>query len=240
MMRLLKIIILMVNILLFPHFINATEPNRSTYDLSDIDSSDVPEVKINDPLETYNRGMFQLNKGLDKIVLKPVASMYNDLTPNWCQDRVTSFFQNLHEPVNIGNSILQGDVTGAANSIGRFITNTILGLGGLFDVAYQASEDLKYNRQDFGLTLRSYGADTGPYLVLPVIGPSSFRDAPSLLIDYAADPFNHYAKRKLIVAKTVTDMIVTRAQLLEALEKIEETSIDEYSTIRSIYFQKRN
>jgi phospholipid-binding lipoprotein MlaA len=237
-MKFFKIMILVTSILFFPKFINATE--SSAYDLSDIDTEDTNEVPVNDPLENFNRGVFQFNKVLDKAVLKPAASMYHDLTPSWGRDRMTSFFQNLREPVNLANAVLQGNIPAAGNCIGRFITNTLLGLGGIFDVAHQAREDLKPMQIDFGLTLKSYGADIGPYLVLPVIGPSSFRDAPSLLADYALDPFNHYAKRKLIIAKSAGNLLVTREQLLEALDKIEETSLDEYSSIRSIYFQKRN
>lgn len=239
-MRLLKITLFLIGIIFCPHFISAVEPKAGAPDISDIDSSNMPEVEINDPLENLNRGIFQLNKGLDKIFLKPVATMYNDLTPEWYQDRAISFLQNLQEPVNIANALLKGDITAAANNIGRFLTNTILGLGGLFDIAYQADTKLKPQSSDFGLTLKSYGATTGPYLILPVLGPSSFRDAPSLLVDYTLQPFNHYAKRRLIIAKTSANILITREQLLDSLQKIEETSIDEYSTIRSIYFQKRN
>ncbi len=238
-MKFLRLVCTCLFILLCPQFINATEHSEVIKnDLSDIEDYEMQLVEIKDPLETLNRGVFTFNKGIDRVLIKPVVTIYHKVTPSWGRDRVSSFVQNLKEPVNIINAVLQADPDLLAKSVGRFLTNSIVGLGGLFDVA-STQEDLQIENTDFGLTLKKYGFEVGPYLVLPIIGPSSFRDAPCLIAGYYADPFNYMVNSNTRIARKGVELIERRDSLTEVLDNIEQTSIDEYSSIRSIYIQKR-
>lgn len=206
---------------------------------------------INDPFETVNRGVFALNKGVDKILIEPMARTYRTITPTWGRDRVENFMSNLYEPVTFTNYVLQGDAEHAASSIGRFLVNSTIGLLGFFDMA-SSHDDLKRDPTDFGLTLKSYGSESGPYLILPILGPSSVRDAVGKAIDYVIDPFdksvvykriaydrNKWKYKRYAYVRAGTQALVTRESLLDSLETVEETSFDEYAAIRSIYLQKR-
>lgn len=193
---------------------------------------------IDDPFEPFNRGMFSINKGLDTVVFKPVAHVYRAAVPEVGRDRVDSVLANMKEPVNILNSVLQGDGDKVARSTGRFLVNTILGIGGLFDVASLA-DGLEPVNEDFGKTLATYGADTGPYIFLPIIGPSSPRDLVGRVADVASDPFIYSVHVDGVYTRDGVKFVNTRESLLEVTDNIEQTSIDEYATIRSIYAQKR-
>lgn len=210
------------------------------YDISNLDAADVGEQEINDPIEPLNRLVYGFNRGLDHLIIRPVAIIYRDLIPNWGKDRVHSAVYNMGEPVSAVNAILQIDEDLISRTIGRFITNTVLGFGGLFDVAAEADEDLSPQKTDFGLTLKSYGIGMGPYLMLPIIGPSSCRDAPALVVDYFIDPFNsELFCNEFIIAHTGVVGLDKRYNYLELTDHVEKTSLDEYSTYRSVYIQKR-
>lgn len=238
-MKFLKIVGTCLFILLCPQFINATEHSEVIKnDLSDIEDYEMHLTVIKDPLEPLNRGVFTFNKGVDSVLIKPVVTIYHKVTPSWGRDRVSNFVQNLKEPVNIINAILQADPDLLAKSAGRFLTNSIIGLGGLFDVA-GTQEELQIENTDFGLTLKKYGFEVGPYLVLPIIGPSSFRDAPCLVANYYADPFNYMVGSNTKIARKGVELIEKRDSLTEVYDNIEQTSIDEYASFRSIYMQKR-
>ena len=139
------------------------------------------EAEINDPLESMNRATFAVNDALDTVIMEPVARGYRAVAPEPARKGVRNFLRNLRSPVNIANQLLQGDLEGAGNDLTRFAVNSLVGVGGLFDVA--GSEGYEYEREDFGQTLGKWGVDSGPYLVLPLLGPSSFRDATGLAID---------------------------------------------------------
>ena len=206
---------------------------------------------VNDPFEHVNRGIFAFNKGLDKVLMEPMARTYRTVTPVWGRDRVENFMSNLNEPVNFVNHIFQGDEEDAAAAMGRFLVNSTIGLFGFFDMA-SSHEDLKRVPTDFGLTLKSYGTETGPYLILPVFGPSTARDVVGKAVDFSIDPFdktvvykriaydhNKWKYKRYPYIRAGVQALITRESLLDALETVEETSFDEYAAIRSIYLQKR-
>lgn len=241
-MKFLRLVCASLFILLCPELINAIEQPKATqqqaHDLNDIEDYEQQLNEIKDPLEPWNRAVFSANKGIDKVLINPITIAYHKATPEWGRDRVSNFVQNLKEPVNIINAILQADPELVAKYSGRFLTNTIIGIGGLFDFA-STQKELQINNTDFGLTLKKYGFDVGPYLVLPIIGPSSFRDAPCLLATYYADPFNYMVSSNIRYGRKGVELIEKRDSLSSVLEDIEKTSIDEYASIRSIYMQKR-
>lgn len=204
----------------------------------DFELTDENTFAIDDPLEQFNRGMFMINKGLDTVVFKPVAYIYRGIVPEVGRDRVDSVLANMKEPVNIVNSILQGDPEKASRAVGRLLVNTILGVGGLFDVASLA-DGLEPVNEDFGRTLAKYGADTGPYLFLPVIGPTSPRDIVGRGADFFMDPYVYSVHKDAVLARDGVRFVNTRESFLEVTDNIEQTSIDEYATVRSIYAQKR-
>lgn len=220
------------------------KPAEEQYDISDISTEDLNSIKTGDEFaaqddfEGFNRAMFGLNRAIDKVVIKPVATVYGDVVPQFPKNRVSDFVANLHEPVYFLNHVLQLNPEGAADSLGRFLFNSTFGLLGLMDVASEAG--IARQETDFGLTLKHYGMGTGPYLVLPIIGPSSLRDAPSLAVDAVADPFNCYKfPRWWKIARYSTELVSKRERNLKTLDQLEETSLDFYATVRSIYLQKR-
>lgn len=204
-------------------------------------SSEYTEDGIYDPFESYNRGVFAVNDALDQAILKPVATGYKKAVPEPVRDGAHNFLVNLRAPVNLANELLQGDLDGAGKTVTRTLINTTVGVGGLFDVA--GHEGMEYEHEDFGQTLAVWGVDHGPYVVIPLMGPSSFRDATGLLVDSLADPlriylFNvekegwHYAR----VGMTALD---TRTELLGSLEDLRKNSYDYYAAMRSSYYQYR-
>lgn len=222
------------------------------YDLSDIENDDDHDqhMEVNDPLEPVNRNIFYFNKGVDELLIKPAAKTYDAVIPDWGKDRVDSFINNIYEPLSFFNAILQGNGELAAKNAGRFLTNTTVGLGGLFDIAATGNENLSPQYTDFGLTLAYYGVSSGPYLVLPILGPSSARDVVGLGVDWATDPFNlvvnhevshrNHRRSKVKTIRYLVETIHTRYKLLSVEKDLLQNALDEYATIRSVYLQKRN
>jgi len=221
--------------------IENTAKDETIYDDSDfIDDFllvDENTYKIDDPYERFNRTMFSINKGLDKVIFEPVAHGYRFLVPEFGRDRVDNVLVNLKEPVNILNSLIQLDPDKLSRSVGRFLTNTILGFGGLIDVASQA--DIEAVHEDFGLSLGTYGIDTGSYIYLPILGPSSPRDLLGRTVDTFSDPYIYFAHKDAIYVRSGIEAVNTRESLIEVFDNIEKTSIDPYVIVKSIYVQKR-
>lgn len=196
---------------------------------------------IYDPMESMNRTVFDVNDALDQALLEPVAKGYRAVTPQLVRDGVRNFLRNLRTPVNLANQILQGDVEGAASDMSRFVINTSIGIGGVFDVA--ADTGLKYEQEDFGQTLAVWGIDHGPYLVLPLIGPSSVRDATGLAVDTLADPVRLYLyntdNEEWYYARSGATALSQRESLIDALDDLRKNSFDYYAALRSAYMQKR-
>jgi phospholipid-binding lipoprotein MlaA len=191
-----------------------------------------------DPLERYNRAMFNFNDGLDQAIIKPVASGYKAVMPGFARTGVSNFFANLGD-LWIGiNNILQGKLGAGASDFGRFAMNTTVGILGLFDVASNAG--LEKHNEDFGQTLGRWGVGSGAYVVLPFLGPSNVRDGFSLLaVDWHGDPLwyvGNVATRNELYGVRLVD---TRANLLDASRLLEEAALDRYSYVRGAFLQRR-
>jgi phospholipid-binding lipoprotein MlaA len=188
-----------------------------------------------DPWEGFNRKVFVFNDTLDTYALKPVAKGYRAVTPDPVEDGVSRMFSNLGEIVNVLNDVLQGKFSQAGNDTGRFLVNSTIGLAGFFDVADDFGLP-KNEGEDFGQTLGVWGVGEGPFLMLPLFGPSTLRDGPSRIVDQLVNPISeidHVPTRNTVYG---VDVISTRADLLKAEELV---SGDKYSFIRDVYLQRR-
>jgi phospholipid-binding lipoprotein MlaA len=196
---------------------------------------------VNDPLETVNRGVFTFNLAVDDYVLKPTAQAYRTVLPQPVRNSVQSFLRNLGSPVIMFNDFLQGEPKLAGDTFIRMWLNTILGLGGIMDVGSDLG--IPYHTADFGQTFGVWGVGSGPYLMLPLLGPSDVRDAVGFAADTAADPFNGLMRKEgadaVIYARGVVGAVDTRSRNIELLDRVRSTSLDYYATIRSLYTQRR-
>lgn len=188
-----------------------------------------------DPLEGFNRRVYAFNEGADKFLLRPLAVTYRFVLPDPVESAVGRVFDNLGELVNITNDVLQWKWKQAGNDTGRFLVNSTLGVGGVFDVARHMG--LQRNEgEDFGQTLARWGVDGGAYLVLPFIGPSTLRDAPAAYLDSFLRPvryIDHIPTRNTI---TAVDVISIRADLIKSESLL---SGDRYLFVRDVYLQRR-
>ncbi|NBR78558.1 MAG: VacJ family lipoprotein [Alphaproteobacteria bacterium] len=190
-----------------------------------------------DPYEGFNRQMFAVNMTLDSYVLKPVAKGYT-YVPRPLRRAVRNVIGNLAEPISFANNSLQGEWSRASKSATRFLVNSTIGVFGLFDAA--SSMGLKRQTEDFGQTLARYGVGEGPYLYLPIIGPSPPRDLAGMVIDWAFDPVTYADNASSnAIGIYMVDGIDFRAENLGVLDEIERSSIDFYASIRSLYRQNR-
>ncbi len=197
--------------------------------------------QINDPLEPANRAIFAFNRAIDAVILKPLATLYRDFTPKVFQDAVSNILANLRTPVVLANDVLQGEGKRAGNTLARFVVNSTAGLGGMIDVANEMG--IPGHAEDFGQTLAVWGVEEGPYLMLPVFGPSNPRDLIGLVADFFSDPINWYAanthREFVTYSRTGTTGVDARAKHMKELDDLERTSLDYYAAIRSLYRQRR-
>lgn len=210
-----KIVLLMAGVMLSTHVFAAGNPD--------------------DPWEGFNRKMFAFNDTVDTYTLKPIAKGYRAVTPDPVERGISRMFSNVGEVVNVFNDLLQGKFRQAGNDAGRFVINTTIGLVGFFDVADNLGLP-KNDGEDFGQTLGVWGVDSGPYLVLPLFGPSTLRDGPARIVDRFINPINeidHVPTRNQIYG---AEVISTRADLLEAEKFVRG---ERYSFIRDAYLQRR-
>ena len=197
-----------------------------------------------DPLEPFNRLIHFFNSGFDALIMKPLAIAYRLGLPEPVRDGIGNFFVNLHAPVSILNHLLQGEGARAGNSTVRFFVNTSLGFLGFVDTAHHMGH--KAFETNFNETLGRWGVNTGPYLVLPFIGPSSFRHGVGMITDTFAQPETYYFRNhdhnddRYGYGLIVVEQIHYRNTLLEALDDIANNSADPYTTLRSIYLQKQD
>jgi phospholipid-binding lipoprotein MlaA len=199
--------------------------------------------EANDPLEPMNRYFFEVNYALDELFLKPIAGWYYIALPNPAQDGVRNFLRNLSSPVIFANDLFQGETDRAGTTLIRFVVNSTIGIAGLIDVASEMG--FIYHDEDFGQTLAVAGVDEGPYLVLPLLGPSNPRDFGGRVVDIFLDPltyiaYNNETLEALMYARAGVTAVDARARNLKTLDEIREGSLDYYATIRSLYRQKRN
>lgn len=194
-----------------------------------------------DPLETYNRGMFQVNKAVDTVLIRPIAAGYHYITPDGIRSRIGNMSDNLHEPVSMINSFLQGEFTLGMNNFWRFVINSTVGLAGMHDVAGLAG--IKPQREDFGQTLAVWGVGSGPYIVLPIFGPSNLRDTAGMAGDWMMDPVTWALQQDgtdwTLYGVRAGQGIVTRERYLDAIDDIYSSSLDPYASFKSIYEQRR-
>ncbi|MGF6774504.1 phospholipid-binding lipoprotein MlaA [Paraburkholderia sp. GAS199] len=190
-----------------------------------------------DPLEGLNRTIFTVNDKLDEYALKPVAKGYVWATPQPVRDSVTNFFSNIGDVYIAANNLLQLKITDGVEDIMRVVINTVFGLGGLFDVATLAK--LPKHDNDLGLTLGHYGVPAGPYLVLPLFGPSTVRDAVGSIGNYYVNPLSYIHPDGLSWALYGLNIVNTRANLLSASDVLEGAALDKYSFVRNAYLQRR-
>ena len=215
----------------------ATPPNNAQPEAAEAED-------FNDPLEDTNRAIFDFNQMVDRHVLVPVAEAYRTVLPEPVRDSLRDFLRNLRAPLIFANNALQGDFELAGQTFARFTLNSTLGVGGLIDVAGRWGQ-LPYHEQDLGVTFGVWGIPEGPYLVIPVLGPSDPRDLVGQTAEGFGDPFN-----KLVTGNPYTlywipfvrggvSGIDQRSRYIETLSDIERTSLDYYATIRSLYRQRR-
>jgi phospholipid-binding lipoprotein MlaA len=194
----------------------------------------------NDPLEPFNRTMYAVNEGLDTVLLRPAAKAYQFVVPQPVRTGVRNVLANLRSPVVAINDVLQGNPDRLLVTVGRFMINSTFGLGGIFDVA--GATGMPGHNEDFGQTFAAWGVGEGPYLFLPLLGPSNPRDLTGTGAGFAADPLvwiSGNTAENLSYARLGLTVLDTREGLLETLDAVKETSLDPYATIRSGYRQSR-
>lgn len=191
-----------------------------------------------DPLESMNRGVYKFNEVLDKAIIGPIAKGYRYITPDPIRERIGNFSDNLREPLTFANAVLQGDVQHSFVSFWRFVLNSTVGLFGIHDVA--STMGLPERREDFGQTLGTWGSDSGPYIVIPVLGPSNGRDLIGKIADWFLDPFHYYLEEDDQYWFAAGQGLVERERLIETFDDVYETSLDPYVTWRSMYNQHRS
>jgi phospholipid-binding lipoprotein MlaA len=197
--------------------------------------------ETNDPLEPTNRVFYAINNGIDTAVLRPAAQAYRYVVPEPVRTGVHNVLNNLGTPVQLGNDMLEGKPRRAGDTYMRFLINTTVGVFGIFDVA----ERWGYHNHDadFGITMAVWGVPEGPFLFLPVLGPSDPRDAAGFGVDIAADPFTWVGKgtavRALDWSRFVVNALDQRERALDAIDSIKKTALDPYATFRSLFRQHR-
>ncbi|VVD34647.1 MlaA family lipoprotein [Paraburkholderia dioscoreae] len=195
-----------------------------------------PDRKPGDPFEPVNRAVFSFNDGLDRYIAVPAAKGYQKVTPQPLRTAVSNFFSNLGDLTNAANALLQLKITDATEDIVRFAFNSTFGLGGLLDWATPAG--LPKHHQDFGLTLGHWGIPSGPYLVLPLFGPSTVRDSMGLIVDVKFNPLN-YMEPAVRNPLYVLQFVSVRSDLLGASDLLQQAALDKYSFVRDAYTQQR-
>ncbi len=191
-----------------------------------------------DPLEGFNRTVFKINDKVDTVAIRPVAKAYNATLPQPVRSSISNFFSNIGDVTVAANEFLQGNVTFGVESVMRVVINSVFGLGGLFDVATQAK--LPKHDTDFGLTLGHYGVPSGPYLVLPLLGPSTVRDASGYVVDRFIDPSSYIDPTWAAYVLYGVRAISLRASLLNATDLLADAALDKYSFVRNAYLQRRH
>ncbi|QGZ65800.1 VacJ family lipoprotein [Paraburkholderia acidisoli] len=196
----------------------------------------VSDQQAGDPLARVNRVVFSFNENADHYVVKPVATAYTHTVPSPARTAVRNFFSNLGDIGNVANEILQLKGTAATQDIMRLAFNSTFGLGGLIDWATPAG--LPKHHEDFGLTLAHYGVPMGPYLMLPLLGPSSVRDSTDFAVESLINPFS-YASTVTQLSVDATRVVSKRADLMAASDLLSAAAIDRYAFVRSLYMANR-
>lgn len=196
-------------------------------------------IDVYDPLEGFNRGVYRFNYYFDKYLFLPVTNTYEAITPDPVEDRISNFFANIRQLFTLANCVLQLKPASAADTLGRIIVNTTFGIGGLWDPA--TTLGIRNHKEDFGQTLGHYGVGNGPYLVLPIFGPSNLRDTTGLVVDTAAfsllDPFNFETNEDFGLAYVGLNAVDARHRV--EFRYYETGSPFEYELVRLLYTKYR-
>ncbi len=220
-----------------PPSIQPPPPDMDAAIGQDEEVADSGPDELYDPLEGINRAVLGFNDVLDFLILKPVANVYGFITPDAAKRSVQKAIRNLNAPVILANDLLQFEAGDAAVTTARFVVNSTVGVLGLFEVADEIGLD--YHPADFGQTLHAYGSGPGPYLVLPLLGPSTLRDGIGIGVDTFFDPFTYLLDFKARMMVLGGKAVVRREELLKPLDELREGAIDYYAALRSAYFQNR-
>ncbi len=212
-----------------------------TPEKSNLYSTESVTISNSDPLEPVNRVIFSFNNIFDRLVLRPIAVVYKGIIPEFVRNRVTYSLNNLSMPITAVNNLLQGELAKAGVSTSRFLINTTFGILGFFDPA--ARLGLESQNEDFGQTLTVWGVPSGPYLVLPFIGPSNPRDFTGFLSTSLLDPMYQVGggstSSSLRTYRMTTGAVDFRSQNIEVFDDLQNNSVDHYAAVRSFYTQSR-
>jgi phospholipid-binding lipoprotein MlaA len=207
------------------------------------EEGDIPDdltEEVDDPFEGVNRVFFGFNEVVDRVILEPTARVYRAVLPDPVREGISNVLANAASPVILANDILQGRPEAAANTIKRFMVNSTIGVGGMLDAASYMGEKRHY--EDFGQTLGSYGMGGGPYLVLPLIGPSNARDLGGKVVDSAINPMTWILYDAPLWQRSIQpggEIVSGRAAIIDDIENLRKTSPDFYASVRDLYAQKR-
>ncbi len=196
-----------------------------------------PGANPADPLEPFNRGVSRFNETVDNAVLVPVATTYQRALPSMVRTGVNNFFGNIGDVWSLANNVAQLKLQNSAETFMRLNVNTFFGLGGLLDVASEAG--IPRHEEDFGQTLGHWGVGPGPYVVLPLLGPSTLRDTAAKPLDYYGDPLGHVNDVAWRNSLTVLRVVDTRSQYLRAGHLLDDAALDKYSFTRDAFLQRR-
>ena len=194
--------------------------------------------ETSDPWESYNRNMFAFNTEIDRAFLRPISSGYATVVPSFIRQRITSFFANIEDVPNAANNALQGNFKRSLSDLVRFLVNSTIGILGLVDVASKI-DGLEKSDEDFGQTLAAWGVASGPYFVIPLLGPSTVRDFPSRVVDGLMNPLVYLEDDGLRDRLLALDIVNTRAEFINVEETVHSLSPDYYVAFRSFYLARR-
>lgn len=190
-----------------------------------------------DPWQPLNRRIFTFNDALDRYILEPTAKGYKVVMPDLVEGWVTNFLANLWFPVVFTNCVLQAKPEEATQSLARFMINTTVGIGGFGDPATKL--DVPAPHEDFGQTLGYWGLGSGPFVMLPLFGPSSIRDTAGRVADSATRVWPYFVPWYVSSSTGVVEVVNTRARFLEEVKDLRESSVDYYASVRDAYLQRR-
>jgi phospholipid-binding lipoprotein MlaA len=218
---------------------NLTQPSATMVEESEYGISG-GQSDISDPLEPFNRAIFAVNDAIDIVVFRPVAITYRTVLPPPVRSGLANFLANASSPITLANDILQGDAKRAETTMVRFFLNTVAGFGGIDDVAGRAGWERHY--EDFGQTLAVWGVPSGPYIVAPLLGPSTPRHLVGRAVDVLANPWTWILWNESTIASlspTIAETVSGREEALDVLDSVRESSPDYYTTLRNLYWQNR-
>jgi phospholipid-binding lipoprotein MlaA len=198
----------------------------------------VKSTDARDPWESMNRSIYNFNDAVDTVAIKPVTQIYVNVVPSFVRTGLHNVVSNLGDIWSMANSAMQLKLQHTAESFMRVSVNTVFGLGGLLDIATEMR--LERHKEDFGQTLGYWGVKTGPYMVLPLLGPSTLRDSVAFPLDYQGSAVRQFSDSSTRTSLTAVNILDVRANLLKTVDTVKEAALDPYSFVRDAYLQKRN